>query len=338
VCESAQEEHEDHGRFEMKLAMIRGAQGDHPAVALRDGRYLDLGAAARAGILKDCAPSSVTDILDVRRSDGAHVSRLADAVECGAAGVVDPLVQAGAILEADQVSLSAPLRPRLILCTGGAFLDHMKEMGVPPPEYPGAFMKAPHTVSGPRDAILLPINAPAMVDFECEFCCVFDRPCHNVEPEEALGYVAGYTMINDVSSRDTAAEHLGSLTQGMPKRTQDLWDRVILGKQFPGFCPIGPVVVTRDEIPDPHDVHIKTLLNGKVMQSAHTADLVFKLGYTISHFSRWHTFEPGDVLSTGSPAGVGYAHDPKVFLKVGDVVEVEGSGVGSLINRVAAGS
>jgi len=320
----------------MRLAMVMVASGAHPAVVLRDGRYLDLKIAGELGVLKDCKPSSVVDILDARNDYRVHVQRLIDAVESFSAKAVDPLQAAGALLPGEPTPLLAPLDPTLILCTGGSYRDHIKEMGVTPPEAPGAFMKSPRTVTGPRAPILLPVNAPSMIDFECEFSCVFDRPCHNVEPDEALDYIGGYTMINDVSARDAVADWFASLNQNNWRRTHDTWDLNVLGKQYPTFCPLGPYVVTKDEITDPHDVHIKTVLNGQLMQSAHTADLFFSIPKVISYFSRWYTFGPGDVMSTGSPAGVGYAHDPKVFMKVGDVVEVSGTGIGALRNSVAA--
>jgi len=320
----------------MKLAMIKVNLDAHPAVVLQDGRCLDLKIASTLGLLEDFVPSRVEEILGARNDFLTPVRRLLEAVEGGAASSVDPLLETGGLLSDWQTALLPPLQPNLILCTGGSYLDHVREMGVEPPKAPGAFIKAPHTVTGPRAAILLPVNAPSMIDFECEFCCVFDRRCHNVEPEEALDYIGGFTMINDVSARDDVADWFGSLTQNNPRRTCEIWDRVVLGKQYPTFCPLGPVVATKDEIPDPHDVHIKTVLNGTVMQSAHTADLAFSIGKIISHFSRWHTFDCGDVLSTGSPSGVGFARNPKVFLKVGDVVEVEGTGIGSLSNGVAA--
>ncbi len=317
----------------MKLAMAKINGTAVPMVLLADGLYLDLAQAAVSGLLEGPPPASVTQILDASTGMLEPVRRVADAAEGGGA-VRETLEKVGALRREDQIKLLAPLTPCLILCTGGSYQDHIREMGVEKPEAPGAFIKSLHTVTGPRDPILLPKLAPDMVDFECEFCCVFSRPCFDVSAEEALDYVGGYTMINDVSARDAVPDWFASLTQADPKRSCDLWDANVRGKQFPSFCPMGPVVTTADEIPDPLNVRVETKLNGKVMQSAHTSDLFFGIAEVIAHFSRWYAFAPGDVMSTGSPSGVGYASDPKVLLMPGDVVEVTGEGIGSLINQV----
>ncbi len=320
----------------MQLAMIANARGWTPAVQLGDGRYLDVAAATVAGLLDGTPPSSVAEILDVGFDRLTALRRLVGAIEDHRLPVIDRLSGIGGLLDASSVSLGPPIRPTLILCTGGAYRDHMKEMGVAPPSAPAAFLKSPHALAGPGDAIALPVQAPDMVDFECEFACVFDRPCHNVAPDEALSHVGGYTMINDVSARDAVRAWLESLQRGTPRESCALWDRNVLHKQYPTFCPLGPVVTTSDAIADPHDVRIRTLVNGETMQSAHTADLYFALADLISHFSRWFRFAPGDVLTTGSPAGVGYARNPQRFLRPGDVVTVDGDGIGSLVNPVVA--
>ena len=320
----------------MKLGMVRVAREAHPMVVLGDGRYLDLNIAGSLGLLKAGTPASVLQILDAQQDTQASIRRLIDAVESGSRQELGLLENANALLAAEGATLLPPLQPTLILCTGGSYRDHIKEMGVTPPDAPGAFMKSPRSVTGPRDPILLPVAAPSMIDFECEFCCVFDRPCHNVEEKDALEYIGGFTLINDVSARDAVADWFASLNQNNWRRTHDAWDLNVLGKQYPTFCPLGPFVATKEDIPDPHDVHIKTVLNGQLMQSAHTADLFFSIPKIISYFSRWYTFGPGDVMSTGSPSGVGYARDPKIFMKAGDLVEVAGTGIGSLKNTVTA--
>lgn len=313
----------------MKLAMIDSAAGTGPAALLADGRFLDLRAAFPLTGLAEPAPASVVEILSERSLSGL-VADLILKVESGEFDL------ASAILEPDAAALLPPVNPRFILCTGGAFQDHIREMGAEAPEAPGSFIKSVHAVTGPRDPIILPPVAPTMVDYECELACVFAKPCYNLDPEEAIACVGGYTMVNDVSARDDVAAYFAAVADRDPKQAGRQWDRVVYGKQFPTFCPIGPVVTTVDEIPDPHDVTVSTLLNGEIMQSAHTSDLVFRIADTISRFSRWYAFAPGDVMTTGSPAGVGVARQPQIFLKAGDVVEVQGSGIGSLINRVVA--
>jgi 2-keto-4-pentenoate hydratase/2-oxohepta-3-ene-1,7-dioic acid hydratase in catechol pathway len=148
-----------------------------------------------------------------------------------------------------------------------------------------------------------------------------------------MGYVAGYTICNDVSARDWVAGVFQAEGRFGPILG---WERNILGKQLPTFTPCGPVMVTKDEIRDPHDLQLTTRLNGTVMQSTKTDDLIYKLPQLISYFSRYYRLEPGDFMTTGSPSGVGFGRNPKVFMKAGDTIEVEIEGIGTLSNRLAA--
>lgn len=193
-------------------------------------------------------------------------------------------------------------------------------------EEPKAFIKNVNCVVGPDTAIVLPPQCPDMVDFEGEFSIVFGVPCHNVSEAEAMATVAGYTIINDVSARDWVKSFTKT---GDPDVNR-------MGKQLPTFCPMGPAIVTSDEIADPHDITLTTTLNGKVMQSAHTSDLIWTIPALISYFSRWYPFQPGDILTTGSPAGVGYGREPKVFMRPGDEVAITVTGVGTLRNKIVA--
>ena len=175
-----------------------------------------------------------------------------------------------------------------------------------------------------------------MVDYEAELSFVFGRTCHNVGVGEAMDYVAGYTIANDVSARNWVGEVMAA--QGVFPAAQ-AWERNIMGKNFPTFTPCGPVIVTADEIADPHDLDLSLTLNGTVMQATKTDDLIFDLPQIIAYFSQWYRFQPGDIVTTGTPAGVGFGRDPKVFLKPGDTVAVTISGIGTLQNPVvAAGS
>jgi 2-keto-4-pentenoate hydratase/2-oxohepta-3-ene-1,7-dioic acid hydratase in catechol pathway len=171
-----------------------------------------------------------------------------------------------------------------------------------------------------------------MVDWEAEFCGVIGRICHNVSAQEALDYVAGYTMINDVSARNWVKP----MAQLSGLEATQAWDQNLLGKQFPTFCPMGPAVATKDEITNSNKVSFELKLNGKVMQSANTDDLAFDLAALISFYSQFHVFRPGDVISTGSPAGVGMGRKPFVFLKPGDIVEIRADGIGTMKNLVAS--
>jgi len=150
---------------------------------------------------------------------------------------------------------------------------------------------------------------------------------------ELKDVVGGYTLINDISARDWVAPIFSATGTMGPILA---WEHNVLGKQFPTFCPLGPVLATKDEIPDPQRVQLTTLVNGEIMQSASTDDLVFGVARVIAHFSQYYCFRPGDVISMGTPAGVGYGRNPKRFLRAGDVVEVRADGVGALLNPIAA--
>ena len=318
----------------MKLATLRKTQGLAPAIQLSSGAFVDLARAGSIGLLKSGPVGSTLDLLDDRGAAFADVRRLIDDVEAASGDAVSRLREGGAIVSTEEADLDCPVRPGLIYCAGNAYKDHLEEMKTAMPTHPAAFIKSPRSLNGPRDAILLPAREPEQVDYEGEFCVVFGRSCYNVSPDDALDHVAGYTMGNDVSSRTVVMDWLAAVRDGRAKDACDHWLDNVLGKQFPTFLPLGPVIVTRDDMPDPHNVQIGTRLNGELMQFASTGNLLFSIAETISFFSRWQQFEPGDVLTTGSPAGVGFGRNPQVFLKDGDVVEVFGEGIGSLMNPV----
>jgi 2-keto-4-pentenoate hydratase/2-oxohepta-3-ene-1,7-dioic acid hydratase in catechol pathway len=194
------------------------------------------------------------------------------------------------------------------------------------PEHPHAFIKNANAVIGPGEPIRLPAQCPDMVDFEGEFSIVIGRACHNVTAKQAKRFIGGYTLINDVSARNW------NPAIGTPPD----WELIHMGKQLPSFCPLGPAVVTAEEIADPDNVRLVTRLNGQVMQDANTSDLVFPIAEIIAYFSRWYPFSPGDVITTGTPSGVGFARKPPVFLKAGDVVAVSADPMGELANPVVA--
>jgi 2-keto-4-pentenoate hydratase/2-oxohepta-3-ene-1,7-dioic acid hydratase in catechol pathway len=233
-----------------------------------------------------------------------------------------------------KVKLLAPIPdPGLVLSVGMNYREHLREMKTPVPEKPAAFTKSVASIVGSGEAIRLPAWTPNMVDWEGEFSVVIGRACHRVKASHALDYVAGYTLVNDVSARDWVAPIFQA--QGVMGPIH-AWEHNLLGKMFPTFCPMGPCMVTKDEIPDPGKVRIETRLNGAVMQSAGTDDLVFGVPQLIEYYSQFYLFRPGDVITTGSPSGVGYGRDPKVFMKPGDVVEVEVREIGVLRNPVEA--
>lgn len=224
---------------------------------------------------------------------------------------------------ADVVKLLAPLEPRDIICIGLNYRKHAAEGNKPVPEYPVVFMKNGGTLQNPGDPIVLPRRlASDSVDYECELAVVIGRTCHNVSKAEALDHVLGYTCANDVSARDWQMKYGGSQ-----------WCR---GKTFATFCPLGPCLVTSDEITDPNTLGIRTVLNGDVMQDWNTRDMIFDVPTLIEFLSGSTILLPGTVILTGTPHGVGAARTPPVFLQPGDTVTIEIDGIGSLTNPVVA--
>jgi acylpyruvate hydrolase len=274
-------------------------------------------------------PASLRGILEGGPETLDAVRRLADA----ARRAPDPLRASGA-LAAGRARLAPIADPQMILAAGMNYHSHLKEMnGTPTPERPSGFMKIRASLTGPDQPITIPALAPGMVDWEGELTVVIGRPCYNVSVKDALSHVAGYTMANDVSARDWVPPVFESQGIFGPILA---WERNLMGKQFPGFCPVGPAIATADEIPDITDLHIETRVNGTVMQSCNTNDLVFGVAELLSYFSQFYAFAPGDLLLTGSPPGVGFGRNPKIFLKPGDVVECIGDHIGTLRNTMAA--
>ena len=317
----------------MQLFTIRNAGRSGAAVAIGP-ELLDLAGAAEAVPTARALPPSVRGLLEGGEEMLAQVRRAADQVASNTA-LAERLRDGGALLARERARLLAPIPdPGFILSCGMNYHAHLREMKSAVPDAPVAFAKSAAAIVGPGAAIRLPKAHPNMVDWEGEFCAVIGRPCHAVSEKEALDYVAGYTLVNDVSARDWVAP-IAAATGTMGPILA--WDKNILGKQFPTFCPMGPAVVTRDEIRDPHDVALKTTLNGTVMQSANTNDLVFNVAQLIAYYSQFYLLRPGDVVTTGSPSGVGYGREPKVFMHAGDTVEVSATGIGTLSNPVVAG-
>lgn len=316
----------------MKLVTIDAPPAGRAGVLVGDD-VLDLGRAAPAIPIAGWIPASVKRILEGGDEALDIVRRVVDKA-AGKAGA--RLRELGALTPASSTGLLAPIPDCAYIWSCGLnYGEHLKEMNTPAPDQPTGFVKGSHAITGPGRPIVLPKQCPEMVDFEGEFCIVFGRTCYNVSEAEAMDYVVGYTIVNDVSARDWVAP-VFQANGAMP--AIQAWERNILGKQFPTFCPMGPVMVTRDEIKDPHDLDLKTTLNGKIMQSTNTSDLYFKLPQLIAHFSRWLRFGPGDIITTGSPSGVGYGRNPKVFMKPGDTIAVTVEGIGTLSNPVVAQS
>ncbi|HZZ20498.1 MAG TPA: fumarylacetoacetate hydrolase family protein [Opitutaceae bacterium] len=215
----------------------------------------------------------------------------------------------------------APIVPSNILGIGLNYRRHAEEGGKGVPDRPMLFIKSTNTLQNPGDPIEIPVkNASTQVDYECELAVVIGRTCKNVSKADALSYVLGYTAANDVSSRDWQFALGGG--------------QFCQGKSFDTFCPLGPVLVTTDEIPNPNALRIKTILNGVTMQDWSTDDMVFDVPTLVSFLSASKTLLPGTVILTGTPHGVGYARKPPVFMKAGDTVTIEIEKIGSLTNPV----
>jgi 2-keto-4-pentenoate hydratase/2-oxohepta-3-ene-1,7-dioic acid hydratase in catechol pathway len=217
--------------------------------------------------------------------------------------------------------LLAPLVPTDILCIGLNYREHAAESGSAIPVNPMLFIKASNTLNNPGDPIFIPTRS-SEIDYEVELAVVIGKTAKHVSRARALEYVYGYTCANDVSSRDWQREK--SLGGGQFSR----------GKSFDGFCPLGPWIVTRDEIPNPNELKIRTTLNGKVMQDHTTSDMIFDVPSLIESLSSTMTLRPGAVMLTGTPQGVGFARKPPVWMRDGDNVAVEIESIGRLENPV----
>ncbi len=216
--------------------------------------------------------------------------------------------------------LLCPLDPTNILALGINYRQHGDETAMSYPEQPILFLKATTSVIGPGEPILLPRAGAEHVDYEAELAVIIGRRAKNVPPGEAMGHVFGYTCANDISARDWQFD-----------KQKGQWAR---GKSFDTFCPLGPWLVTRDDVGDPGDLRVRCVLNGQVLQDASTADMIFPVAAIVSNLSLSMTLEPGTVILTGTPQGVGFTRKPPVFLRPGDMVSVEVERVGTLTNPV----
>jgi 2-keto-4-pentenoate hydratase/2-oxohepta-3-ene-1,7-dioic acid hydratase in catechol pathway len=223
--------------------------------------------------------------------------------------------------ESEMVKILAPIEPRVILCIGLNYRKHAEETGAKIPERPVLFMKGPNTLQNPGDPIVLPTRLRSdEVDYECELAVILGRECKNVSRPHALDYVFGYTAANDVSARDWQKRWGGG--------------QFCRGKGFDTFAPLGPAIVTKDEIVNPNALRIETRVNGKTRQSSNTSDMLFDVPTLIEFLSGSTTLYPGTVILTGTPQGVGMAMNPPQYLKQGDFVEVEIEKIGVLSNPV----
>lgn len=228
----------------------------------------------------------------------------------------------GKLIEVPQGErVGAPFaRPSKIVCIGLNYLDHAKETNAPIPAEPIIFMKSTTSLVGPYDNVMIPKDS-LKTDWEVEFCIVIGKKASYVEEHEALDYVVGYVLHNDVSEREYQLERGGT------------WDK---GKGCDTFAPMGPFMATKEEIKDINNVRLWLNVNGKTYQDGNTKDLIFSVAHVVSYVSKFMTLLPGDVISTGTPAGVGLGFNPPIYLKPGDVIELGADGLGESRQTVVA--
>lgn len=259
------------------------------------------------------------DALDILRRGLAWRTRIMATIESNPT-LVGELKATGALTLLSAVRLNAPiLAPGKILAVGLNYAAHAAEQNAKPPEFPLVFSKCVTSLTATRDEIQLP-QVSQMIDYEAELAVVIGKEARSVSADRALEFVAGYTIINDVTARD------------LQKRERQ-WVRA---KGLDTFAPCGPWLVTTDEIADPHNLDIELVVNGEVRQHSNTNDLIFKIPQLIEFISQDLTLKPGDIISTGTPSGVGVFMNPPVFLKEGDQVEITVERIGVLSNSVSS--
>lgn len=281
----------------MKVVTFRSSTGAPEAGVLVNDKIVSL------------APAGYPDVLSLISGGSAALGKVQAYLAGGPNGV-----------DASTVKLLAPIpRPPKVICVGLNYRDHAIESNMEIPKLPTIFNKFPHTVIAPGDNIVLP-KISEKPDYEAEFAVIIGRGGRHIAADNWKDHVFGYTNVNDVSARDI-------------QLATSQW---LMGKTFDTFCPMGPAIVTADEIADPHNLNIKLTLNGQVLQNSNTRELIFKIPELIAYLSSVFTLEAGDVISTGTPSGVGFARKPPIYLKPGDTVVVAVEGLGELSNPVVA--
>jgi 2-keto-4-pentenoate hydratase/2-oxohepta-3-ene-1,7-dioic acid hydratase in catechol pathway len=288
----------------MRIVTYRSARGDRAGV-LRDRLVADAWDALAATGGEAAGPPTVRGLLE-----SGLVEQLADALAADSAADGIPL---------NDASLRPPIPdPDKIICIGLNYRQHAAEAGQDPPESPTFFAKFRNALAAPGATVALP-KASQKVDYEAEVAFVIGRRATTVDASDALAHVAGFTLLNDLSARDLQF----ATPQWMP------------GKVFDGSAPCGPALVTADEAGPPDAIEISLTLNGETMQHASTADLIFGVPELVAHLSTLMTLEPGDIVSTGTPPGVGSARKPRVWLKAGDEISIDSPTLGRLDAQIA---
>jgi 2-keto-4-pentenoate hydratase/2-oxohepta-3-ene-1,7-dioic acid hydratase in catechol pathway len=307
----------------MKLAQfISDPPGGQSLGTVIAGQVVSISALAWASKHSRNEPATwlleATDTLEVIKQGEKGLAELALLIEQGRARTFE--MDNRLMYPVDSVSFLPPVYPSKIIAIGRNYVDHAIEGGSEPPAAPLIFNKLPNSLSAHNAPIVLH-RISAQIDYEAELAVIIGKRATRVSESEALNHVFGYTLINDVSARDL------QFGDGQ-------WVR---GKGLDGFAPLGPFITTRDEVPDVQALNIEGRLNGEVMQTSNTSKMIFKVAYLVSYISQGIMLEPGDVIATGTPEGVGIFRKPPVLLKPGDVFEVTIEGLGTLSNPVIAG-
>jgi 2-keto-4-pentenoate hydratase/2-oxohepta-3-ene-1,7-dioic acid hydratase in catechol pathway len=305
----------------MRLITFDAGQGGRPGVQLDEATLLDLDAALdRVPAIRQAPFGSLHGLIGRGPTALETIGRL---VEMAAGGALD-----AARLRLADVRLLAPIpRPaKNVFCVGRNYVEHIAEgaraqkIDLKLPEYPVFFSKPPTAVIGPGEAIPVHVEVSTKVDYEVELAVVIGKPGRNIKAAAVLDHVFGYTIVNDVTARDLQRRHGGQFLKG---------------KGLDGSCPMGPAIVTRDEIANPGELGIRLWVNDELRQDGDTRDMIFPIAELIASLSEGLTLEPGDLLATGTPSGVGYAMSEPQFLKGGDVVTCEIEAIGRLVNPVS---
>ena len=262
-------------------------------------------------------------IIDLSAADPSIPSAMKEFLEAGdsAASRARAVINSGThAISATDVTIHAPIdNPEKIICIGLNYADHAAESGMPIPDEPIVFSKYASSIIGPDENIVAP-SASSQVDYEVELVVVIGKRGRNISEDDALDYVAGYMVGHDVSARDYQLEKPGAQ-----------W---MMGKTFDTFAPIGPDLVTTDDVPDPHNLGIRCILNGETVQDSNTSQLIFGVPKLVAYLAHVFTLTPGDLIFTGTPPGVGMGREPQLWLKQGDQVICEIDGLGRLENPV----
>ena len=298
----------------MKLAVIDN-EGKQSLGVWTSGGIVNIAKAAE--VYGNGGASLPSEMMDVIREGDKAVEALRSFV-----GELPPQPDRSVLISEEELPFGSCVpAPQKIICVGLNYRRHAEETNSPIPEYPILFNKFNNSLTGHRASVAVP-GVTAKLDYEAELAIVIGRRAKNVSTDEALDYVFGYTAVNDLSARD------------LQLRTQQ-W---LLGKSCDGFCPIGPYLVTADEVGDPNQLAIQSIVNGEIRQDSNTSDMIFACDEIVSYISRHMTLEPGDVILTGTPEGVvlGLPAEQQVYLKPGDEVSIVIEKIGTLTNRFVA--